>query len=33
MLTLAVFGINMLGDTLRDLLAPCLRGPKGAHFK
>jgi len=30
-LTLAVFGINMLGDALRDLLDPRLRGKVGSY--
>ncbi len=30
-LTLAVFGINMLGDALRDLLDPRLRGGQGSY--
>jgi len=30
-LTLAVFGINMLGDALRDLLDPRLRGGVGGY--
>jgi peptide/nickel transport system permease protein len=30
-LTLAIFGINMLGDALRDLLDPRLRGGLGSY--
>lgn len=32
-LSLAVFGFNMLGDALRDLLDPRLRGTRGNQFR
>ena len=30
-LTIVVYGINMFGDALRDLLAPRLRGGSGRY--
>jgi peptide/nickel transport system permease protein len=32
-ISLAVFGFNMLGDALRDVLDPRLRGLTGAQFR